>query len=182
MIASAAVVVLGGGDAGAQAQTTVYAYDALGRLTNAGSGLDATRTYRYDNADNRTARTCCVTIGSEIAADTFDPYFYITFYPDIRLAGVDPYSHYMNQGWTENRRPSRYFDPAWYRSTYGVPSNVNPLVHYSNGGWQAGNSPSPEFSNPGYRAAYPDIPSSMDPYWHYLRHGYAEGRQRFPAP
>ncbi len=167
----------------AQAQTTVYTYDAHGRLTNTSTGVGATRTYRYDNANNRTRRTCCETVGPNIQAGIFDPHFYLTQYPDVRQAGVDPYTHYMSSGWTQNRWPSRFFNPVWYKSTYGVAANINPLTHYNNGGWQSGESPSPEFSGPLYLQANADVAAAgMDPYSHYLRYGYSEGRQKFLVP
>jgi YD repeat-containing protein len=75
-------------------QTTTYAYDALGRLTNSGQHDGATAYYVYDGANNRKSARCCDTVGGwQVTDDGFDPYFYLQTYPDIRLAGVDPYQH-----------------------------------------------------------------------------------------
>jgi hypothetical protein len=162
------------------AQTTVYAYDVHGRLTHSGANSANTTYYQVDQADNRTKRRCCEAIGGiQVLDDGFDPYFYLQTYPDILNAGVDPYQHWLQYGASENRWPNRYFNTAWYRSTYGLSASANPLTDYHNGGWQAGRNPSPEFSTTGYHAAYPDT-APYDPLHHYLRWGYGEGRLRFP--
>lgn len=165
----------------ASAQTTVYAYDALGRLTASGTNSTDTTIYGYDGASNRTVRRCCEAIGTwEVKADGFDPYFYLQTYPDIRAAGIDPYSHWLSNGASENRWPNAYFNTAWYRSTYGIPANINPLTEYHQTGWQLGRNPSVGFSTTGYHQAYPDT-ASIDPLWHFLGYGYAEGRNAVPV-
>lgn len=162
-------------------RTTLYAYDATGRVTNSGDADGNTRLYTYDPAGNRKIVRCCETIGGwQVREDGFDPYFYLQTYPDIRAAGIDPYQHWLTYGASENRKPNRYFDTAWYRSTYGLGSSVNPLSDYHNGGWQAGRNPSPAFSTAAYHAAYPDT-AAIDPLTHFLRWGYGEGRSAFPV-
>ena len=163
------------------AQTTVYAYDVHGRLSHSGANSANTTYYQVDQADNRTKRRCCEAIGgTQVLDDGFDPYFYLQTYPDILNAGLDPYQHWLQYGASENRWPNRYFNTAWYRSTYGLSALVNPLTDYHNGGWQAGRHPSPEFSTTAYHTAYPDT-AAYDPLHHYLRWGYGEGRSRFAA-
>ncbi len=164
-------------------QITFYAYDSLGRLTNAGANSADTRYYILDNAGNRAKIRCCDAIGGwQVKDDGFDPYFYLQTYPDIATAGIDPYQHWLQWGASENRWPNRYFNTAWYRATYGVPAGVNPLTEYHTSGWQAGRNPSPEFSTSRYRSTYPDIlNANVDPLQHYLRWGYGEGRSAFPA-
>lgn len=163
-------------------QTTVYGYDALGRLVNAGSSSSDTTLYIYDPADNRVRRRCCQAIGGvQVFADGFDPYFYLQTYSDIRSSGMDPYYHWVTYGYAENRLPNRYFSTAWYKSTYGLGAGVNPLTHYHTIGWSAGYNPSPEFSTTIYHSTYPDT-ASLDPLQHFLRWGYGEGRSAFPVP
>jgi YD repeat-containing protein len=163
-------------------QTTTYAYDALGRVTNAGRSDSTTNYYVYDNADNRLSVRCCTTVGGlQVKDDGFDPYFYLQTYADIRNAGVDPYQHWLAFGASENRWPNRYFNTAWYRSTYGIASGTNPLTEYHVTGWQAGRNPSPGFSTALYHSVYPDT-AAIDPLEHFLRWGYGEGRSAFAVP
>jgi hypothetical protein len=163
-------------------QAAIYAYDAKGRVTNAGSTDNDTKLYKYDVSGNRVAVICCNTVGGwQVKDDGFDPYFYLQTYPDVRTAGVDPYVHWINYGASENRWPNRYFNTAWYRSTYGLSASTNPLTDYHTAGWQAGRNPSPTFSTTAYHSAYPDT-ASVDPLQHYLRYGYGEGRSAFAMP
>ncbi len=39
----------------------------------------------------------------------FDPDFYVECYDDIAVAGVDPKQHFLKLGWSENRRPNRWY-------------------------------------------------------------------------
>ena len=159
----------------------VYAYDAAGRLTTAGSSSSDTTAYGFDQASNRVVRRCCLAVGTwQVKADGFDPYFYLQTYPDIRAAGVDPYTHWLNNGASENRLPNRYFDTLWYRQVYGIPNAVNPLTEYHASGWQQGRNPSPSFSTTEYHQAYPDT-AGLDPLQHFLRYGYLEGRNAVPV-
>jgi hypothetical protein len=166
----------------AYAQTAiVYAYDTIGRVTNAGKDDQSTTYYIYDTVGNRKMVRCCSTIGGwQVKDDGFDPYFYVQTYSDIRLAGIDPYTHWLQHGASENRWPNRFFNTSWYRSTYGIPASVNPLTDYHVSGWQAGRNPSPAFSTTAYHTAYPDT-ASIDPLSHYLHWGYGEGRLAFAA-
>lgn len=162
--------------------TRVYSYDALGRLTFS-AGSTGSTSYRFDAAGNRSRASCCELIGSAIQPDGFDGDYYRFVYADIRNAQVDPYAHWLGNGYTEIRNPNRFFDTAWYRATYGIPTTVNALTDYHTVGWQAGRNPSPEFSTSLYLSAYPDIQAAgVNPLWHYLAYGYSEGRFRFPVP
>lgn len=163
---------------------TAYAYDSLGRLTNAGANSSDTVYYVIDAASNRKTVRCCEAIGGwQVKPDGFDPYYYLQTYPDIQAAGLDPYEHWLQWGATENRQPNRYFHTAWYRTTYGIPASVNPLTEYHNSGWRLGRNPSPAFSTNLYLSAHPDIVSAnVDPLQHYLRWGYGEGRIMFATP
>jgi len=62
----------------------------------------------------------------------FNEVFYLTNYPDIKMAPISPIEHYYYQGWKENRNPGPEFD-----TTYYLESNPdvrlldsNPLVHF----------------------------------------------------
>jgi len=44
----------------------------------------------------------------------FDHEYYLTIYPDIRDADVNPAWHYVRIGWKENRNPSPSFDTKYY--------------------------------------------------------------------
>lgn len=68
--------------------------------------------------------------------ECFDPSYYLTVYGDIRQAGVDPFNHYLLYGWREDRAPSPFFDPIFYRTKHKrhLRDVDNSLVHY----WQYG--------------------------------------------
>ncbi|MFC0386364.1 hypothetical protein ACFFIC_12530, partial [Roseomonas vinacea] len=48
----------------------------------------------------------------------FDAEFYLESYPDVREARIDPFTHFMETGWKEGRRPSREFDTEFYLVSY----------------------------------------------------------------
>jgi glycosyltransferase involved in cell wall biosynthesis len=61
----------------------------------------------------------------------FDANFYLSENSDVAEAGVDPFSHFMEQGFRENRDPSPSFDTAFYRSRYlRNQPDANPLLDY----------------------------------------------------
>ena len=62
----------------------------------------------------------------------FDENWYLTQYPDLAQAGVDPMLHYLKFGGFEGRRPNPDFDSAFYLAQYPdvVKAGLNPLVHY----------------------------------------------------
>jgi hypothetical protein len=61
----------------------------------------------------------------------FDAALYLRAYPDVALAGMDPFEHYMIQGWKEDREPHPGLDGAFYRRRYlrDRPDEI-PLLHY----------------------------------------------------
>ena len=69
--------------------------------------------------------------GSVSPLPEFDPTFYLTRYPDIAEAGVDPFEHYLLYGYKEGRDPSAEFDTRFYLRRY-LDGDLaeNPLVHY----------------------------------------------------
>ncbi len=92
---------------------------------------------------------------------------------------TDPLVHYVLYGEDQGWRPNPYFDPEWYRQTYGDRLQGRPpLVHYAIEGWLTGCAPSPEFSTAAYLAANPDLANSgVEPLQHFLTRGRHEGRQ-----
>jgi hypothetical protein len=135
----------------------------------------------------------------------FDVDFYLDTYPDIREAHVDPFQHYLNDGFREERDPSRDFHTRYYVRRYLNGSTESPLLHYlahkSYPGIQtktplsetitdvhsADNSglgqeiaelrQSGLLDSDWYLARYPDIKKvDGDPYDHFCRHGWREGR------
>jgi hypothetical protein len=62
----------------------------------------------------------------------FDVDYYLKQNPDVRLAGVDPVTHYLECGAAEGRNPSPRFDGDSYLDRYPdvFGAGVNPLVHY----------------------------------------------------
>ena len=61
----------------------------------------------------------------------FDPQFYLSRYPDIAAAGMDPFEHYLHWGYREGRDPSAGFDTKYYLRRYlDADLSENPLLHY----------------------------------------------------
>lgn len=72
-----------------------------------------------------------------------------------------------------------HVDREFYRRTYmqGLPRNLDEAEHYVTTGAALGHDPSPEFSTTFYLTANPDIVAAkMNPLWHYVIAGRAEGR------
>lgn len=70
----------------------------------------------------------------------FDPAYYLSQYPDVREAGIDPLHHYLRHGWKEGRDPSTGFSTNNYLAANPdvVASGLNPLVHFVNHGLAEG--------------------------------------------
>ncbi len=61
----------------------------------------------------------------------FDPVYYLATYPDVAVAGIDPFEHYMLAGFAEGRNPSKEFDTNFYVRRYlGGDVSRNPLLHF----------------------------------------------------
>jgi hypothetical protein len=101
----------------------------------------------------------------------FDGEYYLTTYPDVAAAKLEPFSHYCNFGWREGRRPNPYFDSSWYLQQYPdvVSATMNPLLHYVRHGDREGRRPIPVFEPAWYRAAY-GVPSQHLALAHFLTH------------
>ncbi|MGF1569124.1 MAG: glycosyltransferase [Nodosilinea sp.] len=113
----------------------------------------------------------------------FDRAWYLTQYPDVAAAGVDPATHYLSQGALEGRDPNPLFDSDWYLSKYPdvAAAGVNPLAHYFQPGASEGRDPNPLFDSDWYLAQYPDVAmAEVNPLAHYLHNGALEGRDPNP--
>ncbi|OYU46888.1 MAG: hypothetical protein CFE31_19380 [Rhizobiales bacterium PAR1] len=77
----------------------------------------------------------------------FDADWYARAYPDVGLANVNPYKHYVKHGQFEGRQPNAYFDPSWYRMQNPdvAASPIDPLDHYLKFGGREGRRPHPLF-------------------------------------
>lgn len=62
----------------------------------------------------------------------FDQSFYLSMYPDLRLAPHDAIRHYCERGWREGKNPSDDFDTCSYLASYSDIRNagINPFWHY----------------------------------------------------
>ncbi|MDC0603414.1 glycosyltransferase [Aliiglaciecola sp.] len=64
----------------------------------------------------------------------FDKNFYLTSYPDVASAGIDPFTHYLEFGWREDRDPHLEFNTAFNKAKYIHKSeNTCPLLTFANG-------------------------------------------------
>jgi len=82
----------------------------------------------------------------DIIASGFSAEFYLSSYPDIRDAGIDPVWHYTVSGWKEGRDPSLSFSTRYYLETYPDirAAGVNPFYHYLASGKAEGRAPKHE--------------------------------------
>ncbi len=127
---------------------------------------------------SRRPRSRSLPLDRAVIEPLFDRNWYLAVNPDVAEAGIDPFTHYIEHGWREERSPNPFIDTAWYRSTYpdveAVPST---LLHYIEHGWREGRAPGPDFDGAAYLQANPDVAEAgFEPLNHYLLHGRAEGR------
>ncbi|GJD37372.1 hypothetical protein [Methylobacterium aerolatum] len=66
------------------------------------------------------------------AKKLFDPIFYLEHNPDVANSKFDPFEHYIEYGWRENRNPNADFSTSFYLSTHPdvAASGQCPLLHY----------------------------------------------------
>ena len=78
----------------------------------------------------------------------FDSRYYLSMYPDVRKADINPIWHFIHEGWRENRNPSAGFNSRYYLKTnpdVGY-SGVNPLLHFIKHGIKEGRNTIPQLS------------------------------------
>lgn len=68
----------------------------------------------------------------EIISREFDSDYYLSTYPDVQIAGMDPLDHFCEHGWKEGRNPCDWFSTRQYLDTHEdvARTNTNPFVHY----------------------------------------------------
>ena len=112
----------------------------------------------------------------------FDAAYYLAQNHDVAAAGIDPYQHYITNGWHEGRAPDAWFDSAYYlaQNPDVAAAGLNPMLHFEQYGWKEGRQPSLLFDDAKYLAANPDVKAAaIDPLQHFLQSGQAEGRATF---
>jgi SAM-dependent methyltransferase len=119
------------------------------------------------------------------ASKVFDPAYYLSTYPEVAGARLEPLWHYLAKGAEEGRNPSQFFDPGFYASQNpGLNADgLDLLYHFLTQGGFEGRNPSRIFDCLFYLARYPDVVrSGMNPLVHYLQFGAAEGRAPNASP
>ncbi len=114
---------------------------------------------------------------AEIARPLFDAALYLRLYPDVAAHGMDPFQHFMEHGWAEQRQFNRLFSVADYLAAHPIvaASGINPVLYHCHAGWREGVGPSSLFDAAFYVRRYPDI-QDQDPFAHFITHGALEGR------
>lgn len=110
----------------------------------------------------------------------FDSAWYAEAYGEL-IGDVNPLLDYILAGEELGRRPSPDFDPAEYRFLRGLPAADSPLRHLLQQEAEQARTSNPlpdEFDPALYLEANPDVAAAgLDPVWHYLNFGKAEGRR-----
>jgi GT2 family glycosyltransferase len=112
----------------------------------------------------------------------FDPDWYLETNPDVAQSGMDPFAHYLRNGFKEHRDPHPYFCSAWYRALYVADIGATaPLVHYLRNGKSRRHSPHPLFDESFYTQHNKDVAEkTLDPLEHYINFGEREMRDPHP--
>ena len=102
----------------------------------------------------------------------FDASWYLSQYPDVGRAGIDPLKHYLQHGAAEGRDPNPYFDTDWYLSHNPdvAEAGINPLIHYLRHGAIEQRDPSSGFDAREYIRIHPEVHrDKLNPLAHFLR-------------
>ncbi|MFZ0928177.1 MAG: glycoside hydrolase family 99-like domain-containing protein, partial [Syntrophobacteraceae bacterium] len=111
----------------------------------------------------------------------FDSDWYLTQYPDVAKAGVNPLVHYLRHGANEGRDPNPDFDSDWYLKQYPdvAKAGVNPLRHFLLRGGIEQRDPSPLFNTRKYLQMHPEVAlAKLNPFAHFFR----SGKLQLPVP
>ena len=112
----------------------------------------------------------------------FDRDGYMARNPDVARAGIDPLAHYLRYGEAEGRRPSPWFDPAWYRTVYGLPDGQSALEHFLTWRTTGRFLPCAALYPVPHLAPWRDDPAAeIDLFDHYLTDMLVPEREHIPA-
>lgn len=124
----------------------------------------------------------------------FSTQAYLDENPDIAESGVNPFYHFLCYGRSEGRRTqlssahirqlvSSAFDPKFYLSAYpALRDHDDPIQDFLESGWKERRDPNPSFSTDFYLSVHGDVrESGINPFYHYLKYGHAEGRAVLPS-
>lgn len=125
---------------------------------------------------------------------------YLTRYPDIRAAGLNPLAHYLMDGWRERRSPHPSFDVNAFCDAHpDIDWTVNDPAEacirtYGSYDWNAEApllpDPSPDimsacravFDEEFYRSYYPEVMEGWaDPFLHYMKIGHIKDCDPSPS-
>ncbi|MGY3446635.1 MULTISPECIES: rhamnan synthesis F family protein [unclassified Bradyrhizobium] len=123
----------------------------------------------------------------------FSPKWYLSKYPDIKKAGMNPFSHFLLRGINENRetaefvksgklnfppaklasfvRESGLFSPEWYvsKNMDVASAGIDPLAHFNGKGYRENRTPNPIFDLKFYKLANSDLEAfGWNPLLHYV--------------
>ena len=121
----------------------------------------------------------------------FDAAYYLERNDDVQQSGVDPFEHFMTQGWKEGRDPRADFSMRSYlqNNSHVEGKGLNPFVHWILHADKSKVSKFPHhsqvrgtiarfFDKTFYLDARPDVRAAgVDPLDHYIHSGWKEGVQ-----
>ena len=117
-----------------------------------------------------------------VGDELFDPEYYLA--QNAIPEGMNPFTHYIENGYPAGLDPNALFDVDYYLSTNPdvAIAGIDPLQHYAQFGWKTGLDPSQFFDTSYYLELYDDVritsyeSPSANPLQEYLEFGIAEGR------
>lgn len=132
--------------------------------------------------------------------EAFDAAYYTATWPDVPALGLDPFEHFIAQGWREHRDPTAEFSVSRYLTLNPdvAAAGINPFVHYvlygaaegrrttgeaaiTDLGWEIEAKVRAVFDEPYYRVANPDVIAiGLEPFLHFMLAGWRE--KRSPTP
>src|ERR1700722_324748 len=135
----------------------------------------------------------------------FSPKWYLSKYPDIKKANMNPFSHFLLRGLSENRqtaefvkngklefpltkantivRESGLFAPEWYveKNNDVKGAGIDPLSHFNSKGFREKRAPNPIFDIQFYKLGNSDLEAfGWNPVLHYILIG--SFKERSPNP
>ncbi|MCP3476610.1 glycosyltransferase [Bradyrhizobium sp. CCGUVB1N3] len=131
----------------------------------------------------------------------FSPRWYLSKYPDIKRAGMNPYSHFLLRGINEDREAAEFvksgeltfdaskvrqivkesglFSSEWYvfKNKDVAGAGIDPLSHFNGKGYRENRTPNPIFDLKFYKLANSDLEAfGWNPLLHYIFVGSLKDR------